>query len=62
MSFPAWVQVDLQTTKSVGGVIMQGRGDHSHYVTSAYVQYSTDGSNWSNAQVNGASVGVHWLL
>ena len=35
---------------------MQGRGRHSQYVTATYILYSTDGINWSNAQVNGVSV------
>ena len=51
-----WVKVDLRRTMTVGGVVMQGRGRHSQYVTSTYVQYSADGVNWNNAQVNGASV------
>ena len=56
MSSSGWVKVDLRTSKSVGGVVMQGRGHHSQHVTSLYVLYSTDDITWSNALVNGASV------
>ena len=42
-----WWQMDLGTTKEVGGVVTQGRTTHDQYVTKYKVQTSTDGNSWT---------------
>ena len=40
-----WLQVDLREDKDVMAVALQGRYHHS-WVTTFYIQYSTDGNTW----------------
>ena len=43
-----WIQADLQILHRIESVTTQGRPDqtHDHWVTSYYVSYSQDGTNW----------------
>lgn len=40
-----WLELDLRENKDVMAVALQGRYHHS-WVTTFYIQYSTDGNTW----------------
>ncbi|XP_038060470.1 lactadherin-like [Patiria miniata] len=43
-----WIQVDFVGTVTITGLITQGRGDSSLWVTEYQVTYSDDGQSWNN--------------
>ena len=45
-----WIQADLLTTHRIESVTTQGRPDNNYrqWVTSYYVSYSQDGTNWTD--------------
>ena len=55
-SFSVWAQVDLLTWTSIGGIIIQDRGEGGQYVTGLQVHYSEDGQNWEKATKGGLIV------
>jgi coagulation factor V (labile factor) len=51
-----WVQADLGRVSEVGGVATQGRRGGSYWVTSYYIVYSLDGTNWTYYSLRGDRV------
>ena len=44
-----WIQADLRTSHVIASVTTQGRlGQHAQWVTSYYVSYSQDGTDWTD--------------
>ena len=43
-----WWQMDLGSTKSISGVVTQGRTAHNQYVTGYKVKVSSDASTWTD--------------
>eukprot|EP01052_Picozoa_sp_SAG31_P025729 SAG31_NODE_2275_length_6032_cov_1.652789_1_plen_875_part_00 len=52
-----WMQMDLGSTMTVNGVVIQDRADAVQYVQTFTVQYSTDNSNWEYATTKIAGQG-----
>jgi len=55
-----YLQIDLGLKKTVYKVATQGRYNHYHSVTKYTLQYSDNGTLWTNYTINGAiQVSVH---
>lgn len=44
----SWMQVDTGDVQPISGVVMQGRGSYSQWVTAIKVMVSSDGSSWKD--------------
>ncbi|KAM6984695.1 C-type mannose receptor 2-like [Aplochiton taeniatus] len=50
----SWIQVDLGQVRKVTGVVIQGCAQADYWVTRFKVQYSTDGTSWTDYTSDGA--------
>ena len=43
-----WLKIDLQSTKQIARILIQGNQDHSNYLTAAWIDFSRDGCVWKS--------------
>lgn len=50
----SWIQVNLDQTRKVTGIVIQGCPQGDNWVTKFKIQHSTDGFTWTDYTADGA--------